>query len=124
MPNIKIKSTEKLTRDQKEDIANKLERAFAESSNAHVAGNIQFIIEGECFIHFRGDSKGPSAHIEIHPGPLTPEADYAKIIDAFFPVLVQQLHTPQDRIYITISEVKFWGFNGELVNIEKYKINM
>jgi|GEM_PF-644588 len=124
MPHIEIKTTKKLSWEKKETLTQKLKEAFAQSSDLHVAGNIQFIVEDECFIQFRGDSSGPSANVQLHPGPLTPEKDYAKIIKAFFPILVEELDMPQNRIYITISEIKFWGFNGEMIDIEKYKNNL
>lgn len=118
MPHIEIKTTKKLSIDQKTNLADKLVDAFAECSNPAVAANIQFIIEDEMYIHFRGDSTGPSANIQVHPGPLTPKEDYEKIVQAFFPVLVKELETPQNRIYITISEIQNWGFDGELVKVE------
>lgn len=124
MPHIVIKTTQGLTFSQKENLASQLKDAFAHSSNQRVAGNIQFIIEDECFIQFRGSSHGTSASVEMHPGPLTAVDDYAEIVKAFFPVLVKELDTPQDRIYITISEVKYWGFNGELVNVDAYRKNL
>lgn len=118
MPHIEIKTTKKLSVDQKTDLANKLVKAFAECSNPAVAANIQFIIEDNLFIQFRGDSAGPSANIQVHPGPLTPKEDYEKIVQAFFPVLVKELETPQNKIYITISEIQHWGFDGELVKVK------
>lgn len=118
MPHIEIKTTQKLSEARKTDLAEKLVKAFAESSNPAVAANIQFIIEDNMYIHFRGDSTKPSANIQLHPGPLTPKEDYEKIIQSFFPVLVKELDTPQNRIYITVSEIKYWGFDGELVKVD------
>ena len=118
MPHIEVKTTKTLTTEQKAGLANKLVDAFAECSDPAVAANIQFIIEDGLFIQFRGDSTGPSVNVQVHPGPLTPKADYEKIVQAFFPILVKELDTPQNKIYITISEIQNWGFDGELVKVK------
>lgn len=117
MPHIEVKTTQTLTRDQKITLVQGLSHAFAECSDPHVADNIQFIVEDGLFIQFRGDSTTPSANVQVHPGPMTPVKDYEKIVKAFFPVLVEKLQTPQDHIYITISEIEYWGFNGQYVTV-------
>ena len=118
MPHIEVKTTKQLSAAQKTDLANQLVKSFAECSNPAVAANIQLIIEDGMYIQFRGDDQGPSANVQVHPGPLTPKKDYEKIVEAFFPVLVNALETPQNKIYITISEIQHWGFDGEYVKVK------
>lgn len=117
MPHIEIKTTQTLSLQEKEDLCQQLARAFADSSSPAVAGNIQFVVEDGLFLHFRGDASQPSANVQVHPGPLTPQGDYEKIVEAFFPILTQALHTPKNRIYITVSEIQYWGFDGALVKV-------
>lgn len=120
MPHIEVKTTQTLSREQKVTLVQRLARAFADSSDPHVAGNIQFIVEDGCFIQFRGDSDGPSANVQVHPGPMTPIKDYEAIVKAFFPVLVEELKTPPNKIYITISEIEYWGFDGQYVTVPNH----
>lgn len=119
MPHIDIKTTQLLTREEKVTLAERLSAAFAGCSDPHVARNIQYTIEDEVFVSFRGDHATPSANVQIHPGPLTPVEDYEKIVQAFFPVLTEILDTPKNHIYVTVSEIEYWGFNGEYIMIKK-----
>lgn len=119
MPHIDIKTTQTLTAKEKIVLTQKLSTAFANCSDPHVAGNIQYTIEDEVFISFRGDHAAPSANIQIHPGPLTPVEDYEKIVKAFFQVLTETLAAPKDHIYITISKIQHWGFDGEYITVKK-----
>lgn len=115
MPHIEVKTTQTLSVEQKISLTEKLSAAFAECSNAHVAGNIQYVVEDGLFINFRGDYTTPSANVQVHPGPLTPVEDYEKIVKAFFPILIEALDTPADHIYITTSEIEYWGFDNQFL---------
>ena len=119
MPHIDIKTTQTLTSEQKITLTEKLTAAFAACSDPHVAGNIQYTVADGLFINFRGDYTVPSANIQVHPGPLTPVEDYEKIVKAFFLVLTEMLDAPKDHIYITISEIQHWGFDGEYITVKK-----
>ena len=121
MPHIEVKTTQTLSREQKISLTEKLSAAFAACSNPHVAANIQFVVEDGLFINFRGDYDTPSANVQVHPGPLTPVEDYEKIVKAFFPILVDELGTPPDHIYITTSEIEYWGFDNQFIapNLQK-----
>ena len=112
MPYIDIKTNQKLTREQKIVLTEKLTAAFASSSSAECAANIQYSIEDDVFINFRGNYNDPSANIYVKPGYLRPKEDYEKIVYAFFPVLTEILDAPKERIYICFNEVRAWGFNG------------
>ena len=119
MPHIDIKTSTTLSKEQKISLTEKLTKAFAACSDPHVAGNIQYTVADGLFINFRGDHLGPSANVQVHPGPLTPVEDYGKIVNAFFPVLMEMLDTSKDHIYITISETQYWGFDGEYITVNK-----
>ena len=112
MPYIDIKTTQKLTQETKIALTERLTKAFGEASSPDCAGNIQYLIEDGLFMNFHGDYKSPSAHVYVHPGYLTPESDYEKIVKAFYPVLLEFLDAKADHIYISIDEVRAWGFNN------------
>lgn len=115
MPYIEIKTTEKILPEQKEKLAGQLAEVFGEVSDAYVAGNIQFVIQDECWLRFRGSSDQPSAHVFIGPGPMTPVEDYSKIVSAFFSVITKALPIPQNRIYVNVRQIDYWGYDGRLL---------
>lgn len=115
MPYICIKTTQKLTLEQKIEITEKLTEAFGNASSKFCAGNIQYSVQDEVFINFKGNYKDPSANVYVFPGYMTPEEDYEKIVKAFFPVLTSILDAPANRIYICINEVRAWGFDNQYV---------
>ena len=119
MPHIEVKTTQKLSREQKITLTEKLSAAWAECSDPHVAGNIQYVVEDDMFITFRGDHDSPSANVQVHPGPLTPVSDYEKIVKAFFPVLTEELGVSKDKLYITFSEIQHWGFDGQYITVKQ-----
>lgn len=112
MPYIEIKTTQKLTREQKIQITEKLTEAFAKASSPDCAKNIQYSVEDGVFMNFKGNYNDPTANVYVRPGYLTPESDYEKIVLAFFPVLTELLDIPKNRIYISFNEVRAWGFDG------------
>lgn len=115
MPYLEIKTTKQLSGEKKEKLANELVNVFREVSSKEVAANIQVAILDNVWIQFRGNLKGPSAHVLLCPGPLTPKEDYKRIIETFFPVLAEEMETPQNRIYMNILEFEHWGYDGEKV---------
>lgn len=121
MPYIEVKTTGTLAPERKTKLAGRLVEAFAETSERKVAANIQMVITDGCWISFRGDEASGSAHVQVCPGPLTPEEDYIKIVEAFFPVLVEELGITRDHIYINVLEFEHWGYDGIMVVVEKNK---
>ncbi|MCR5006282.1 MAG: hypothetical protein K6A77_10300 [Clostridiales bacterium] len=113
MPVIEIKTNTKISVAQKKTISEGFVRSFAEAGETEVAKNVLIEIQDERWIDFRGDAEEPAALVTIHPGPLTPEKDYAMIVAGFFATLQRVLpEIPQQRIYMTISEIRHWGWNG------------
>lgn len=119
MPYIEVKTTKKMSLEEKSVLSERLADAFAAASSSAVAKNIQMVIEDECWICFRGDTENGSAHVQVCPGPLTPQEDYVKIIESFFPVLVEELGIGKEYIYINVLELEHWGFDGNMVIVEK-----
>lgn len=113
MPVIEMKANIPVLKEQKKAIAAGFVQAFVQAGEEMVSKNLLIEIDGDRWIDFRGDSKQPSALVTIHPGPMTPEEDYASIVGGFFATLQEVL--PQisaDRIYMTISEIRHWGWAG------------
>lgn len=123
MPYIEVKTTTVLSAEKKRELSQKLIAAFGEVSSKEVAANIQMAVVDGCWMNFRGDVDSPTAHILVCPGPLTPLEDYRRIIDAFFPILVKELKTKKDHIYINILEFQNWGYDGEMVAVPKQHDN-
>lgn len=119
MPYIKLETTRTLADEEKERLAKELVAAFAQASDAKVAGNIQLAIQDGLWIDFRGDGCVGSVHVLICPGPLTPEEDYRAITQAFFPVIVRELGIPDNRIYVNVMQLDNWGFSGDLVTVKQ-----
>lgn len=61
MPYICIKTTLKITLEQKIEITEKLTEAFGNASSKFCAGNIQYSVQDEVFINFKGNYKDPSS---------------------------------------------------------------
>lgn len=88
-------------------------RAFAEAGEEAVSKNLLVEIDGDRWIDFRGDSEQPAALVTIHPGPMTPESDYSPIVAGFFETIKAVLpEISQDHIYMTLSEIRHWGWGG------------
>lgn len=119
MPYCRIETTKSLSVNKKTELCESLASAFAEASSEEVSHNIQFIINDNLYINFRGQVTD-SAHIQFCPGPLTPYEDYEKIVKAFFPVLVDKLNTPSNTIYINITEFPNWGFDNQYILIKEH----
>lgn len=119
MPYIEVKTSRVLSAEKKRELSQKLIAAFGEVSSKEVAANIQMAVVDGCWMNFRGDVESPTAHILVCPGPLTPSEDYRRIIDAFFSILVEELETQKDHIYINILEFQNWGYDGEMVDVPK-----
>lgn len=119
MPYIEVKTTKKMNSNEKSVLSKRLADAFADASSSAVAKNIQMVIEDECWICFRGDTENGSVHVQICLGPLTPPEDYVKIIEKFFLVLVDELGIDKDHIYLNILELEHWGFDGNMVIVNK-----
>ena len=116
MPVIELKTNITISGTQKKAIADGFSRAFFEAGEEMVSGNILTRAEGEQWIDFRHNVKDPSALVTIHPGPLTPESDYRPIVDAMFGVMAEVLpQIPKERIYMTVSQISFWGWDGGLL---------
>lgn len=116
MPVIEMKANVPVRPEQKAEIAAGFAKAFEAAGEPVVAGNILVEIDGERWISFRGNAEAPAAVVTIHPGPMTPKEDYAPIVAGFFETLKAVLpEIPQDRIYMTLSEIKSWGWDGKLL---------
>lgn len=113
MPYIELKTNLSMPNGTKQIIASKITSAFAEASEKAVAENIEMVIIDNCWIQFRGNYDDPAAFIQISPGPLTPEADYARIVTAILPVLRDELKIPSQKIYATVLEFKHWGYDNQ-----------
>ena len=116
MPVIELKTTTKLSKQARKNIAAGFSRCFAEAGEEVVARNILPHIEDEVWIDFRKNAEEPSALVVVHPGPMTPVEDYRPIIDGFFRVLEEDMpEVAKDRIYMTVSEIRYWGWDGRLL---------
>lgn len=116
MPVIELKTTEQLDNAMKKAVADGFANAFFCAGEEMVSGNILTRIETEQWIDFRHVESEPSALVVIHPGPLTPEEDYKKIVDAMFEVMKEVLpQIPAARIYMTVAQIDHWGWNGGLL---------
>ena len=115
MPYIEIKTTRKVTPKHKAKIAERMIASFAEVSDEYVSGNIQLTIMDDCWSSFRKTHDQPSVYIQISPGPLTPKEHYAGIVEAFFRIITKELDIPQNRVYITVTEIQNWGYDGRLL---------
>ena len=116
MPVIEFKTTLKLSEDQKLRMAAGFSQAFPDARGVKVSANVLVHIEDGQWIDFRGTVDAPSALAVIHPGPLTPPEDYRPIVKAFFDVLAEILpELPKERVYMTVSQIDHWGWNGALL---------
>jgi phenylpyruvate tautomerase PptA (4-oxalocrotonate tautomerase family) len=65
-------------------------------------------------IYFRGDKMEKAAYIEVKIA-VTSEREYKnKITSLLCSLFEEKLNIPKDSTYITFSEIKDWGWNGEL----------
>ena len=116
MPVIEMKTNTAVTVEQKEKIAAGFTKVFEAVGEAEVSQNLLVEIDGDRWIDFRGDAGQPAALVTIHPGPMTPEKDYAGIVAGFFKTVKDVLpDIPKERIYMTVSNISLWGWNGALL---------
>lgn len=120
MPFINIKTNQKITKEDKRLLTQKLTAAFASSSNPDVSKAIQYAIEDDVYMDFQGKCDVPTASIFLHMSPYIPEDDNEKIIHSFFPILIEILKVPKENIYICISVEPYWGINDIYINATKY----
>ena len=116
MPVIELKTTEQIGQEGKKRIADGFSKAFDEAGEHEVSGNILTRIEGEQWIDFRHNETEPSALVVLHPGPLTPKKDYARIVAGIFRTLKEELpRIRENRIYVTVAQIDYWGWDGRLL---------
>lgn len=116
MPVIEMKTNTAVTVEQKGKIAAGFIKAFEAAGETEVSKNLLVEIDGDRWIDFRKDAGQPSALVTIHPGPMTPESHYPRIVEGFFETLQDVLpDIPKERIYMTVSNINFWGWNGALL---------
>lgn len=116
MPVIEIKMTEKVAEETKKQLAVRFSDAFRKAGEEIPAQNLLLRIDDVEWICFRGDEKEPSALVTIHPGPMTPTTHYKTIVDELFCAMAELTPTiPKNRIYMTVSQIDYWGFDGGLL---------
>lgn len=117
MPYIAIRTTETLSRENKEALTTKLRSVWATCSLPENAALIQFTIEEGVFSDFHGNCHDPSAIVQINVAPSTPEEHYPKIVKGFYPVLVEYLKAPPNLIHITFQVINHWALNNNYVKV-------
>lgn len=115
MPVIEMKTNTIIDQAQQAQLCKGFQKAFQIAGEEEISHNLLIQIEGEKYINFRGNDTEPAALIIIHPGYMTPEKDYPALIRSFFDCLKEIpgiSRISQKRIYITISSIDHWGFDG------------
>lgn len=116
MPVIEMKANVPVNEEQKKALAAGFVKAFADAGEDAVSHNLLVEIEGGRWIDFREDCGRPAALVSIRPGKMTPEKDYALIVAGCFAALKGVLpEIPHNRVYMTVAENPFWGWDGKLL---------
>ena len=113
MPYINSKLTVKLSQQDKEHLKSQLGKIIEEIPGKSEEW-LMLSFEDNETIYFRGNKMEKAAFIEVKIFG-TAEREYKnKVNDLICTLYQSELDIPKDSIYITFSEVKDWGFNGEM----------
>lgn len=119
MPVVGIKTNSKLTDEQKLNLTEKLSAVFEKTSTPQLAKLIQFFVEDNIFMNFKGNANEKTAFVHALLSPRTTEEDKEVILKGFFSILTEHLNIPNDHIFICLSLEPFWGINANYVNFSK-----
>lgn len=113
MPYINSTLTVKMSDEKKEAIKSKLGEIITEIPGK----SEEWLMVGfkdDHTLFFRGDKKQKAAFVEIKIFG-TADRIYKEIITSKISSLFEEeLKIPKDSIYITIDEIKDWGWNGKM----------
>ena len=115
MPVIKITTNMKVDKDVKAAVSAGMVRSV-QKEEEFVSHNILFSFQDDVWLEFRENHEDVAMLVEFHPGPMTPVSDYKAIVDDFFEVFQEYLpEIDPGRIYVTVSQIDHWGWNGGLL---------
>ena len=115
MPVIRIMTNVKVDNEKKVTVTTGMVESVAKVEE-FVSGNISFTFQDDVWMNFRKNHEEPTLLVEFEPGPMTPETDYKPIVDDFFAVFARELpQIDKTRIYVTVSQIDHWGWNGDLL---------
>lgn len=113
MPYINSKLTVKISQHEKEHLKSKMGEIIAVIPGKSEEW-LMLSFEDNETIYFRGNKMEKAAFIEVKIFGTTEREYKNKVTDLICCLYETELNIPKDSIYITFSEVKDWGFNGEL----------
>jgi phenylpyruvate tautomerase PptA (4-oxalocrotonate tautomerase family) len=113
MPYISSKLTVKLSEQDKDYLKSRMGEIISEIPGKSEEW-LMVAFSDEETIYFRGNNMEKAAYIEVKIAG-TSEREYKnKITSLLCSLFKEKLNIPKDSIYVTFSEVKDWGWNGEL----------
>ena len=116
MPVIEFKTNISVPQQKKRNLSAGFSEVFSQAGEQDIAKNLLVHVEDNQYICFRHTDDQPTALAVMHPGYLTPKEDYEKLTVGTFRLLKEEFpEINPKRIYITFSQIDFWGWDGMLL---------
>lgn len=110
MPFIDLKTTKKLTDEQKDCVKSQLGSAV---SILHKPESYLMVgIADGYTLYFAGKKLADGAYVEVSLFGSASPSDYQKMTQKICDILAQKLDIPAKNVYVTYHGVKDWGWNG------------
>ncbi len=112
MPYIKTNVSIPVTKEQKENVKSRFGQIISlipGKSEAFLMVDLQ----DNCSLYFGGNQDGPTAYVKVEVfGSLSDE--YSLMLTKnICSMLEEELHIPQNRIYVNYESFTQWGWNGK-----------
>lgn len=111
MPYIYTKTNVEITKDKEVAIKIKLGKAI-ELIPGKSENWLMLSFEGQCPFYFKGNGEKAIAYVEVKLFGSSTEDAYAKLTSEITKILKDELNIAPSEVYVTYTEVKHWGWNG------------